>query len=127
VAQETADPAADMVHNFGVGSNLERMADSVARATHANGSLPPGRSSQEIRKLLPKYQPQWDANLAKAYANHLNAEELRSLAESGRSSPYFGKLKQVQPAVSDDMQGMSKGILQDLVTEALVNASRAGP
>jgi hypothetical protein len=125
--QQTADPAADLVHNFGVGSNLERMATSVARGAHTNGMLSPGQSTEEIRKLLPKYQPQWDANLAKAYANHLSAEELRSLAKTGRSSPYFGKLTQVQPLVSADMQQMSKGILQGLVTEALTNASHSGP
>jgi hypothetical protein len=127
VAQETADPAADLVHNFGVGSNLERMANSVAKSTHTNGSLSPGQATAEIHKLLPKYQPQWDENLAKAYANHLSAEELRSLAKSGRSSPYFGKLEQVQPMVSAEMQQMSKGILQNLVTEALTNASHARP
>ena len=123
--QTTSNPATDLVHNFGVGSNLERMADSVAQATHTNGMLSPGRATAEIHKLLPKYQSQWDANLATAYANHLSQEELRSLAKSGRSSPYFGKLQQVQPLVSADMQLMSKDILQRLVTEALANAANA--
>jgi hypothetical protein len=123
--QTTSDPAADLVHNFGVGSSLEHMADSVAQATHTNGMLPPGKAAAEIHKLLPKYQPQWDANLAKAYSNHLSSEELRSLATSGRSSPYFAKLKRVQPLVSADMQVMSKGVLEQLVTEALSNAAHA--
>ena len=123
--QTTSNPAADLVHNFGVGSNLERMAYSVAQATHTNGMLSPDQAAAEIHKLLPKYQPQWDANLATAYANHLSPQELRSLAKSGRSSPYFGKLQEVQPLVSADMQLMSKDILQSLVTEALANAAHA--
>jgi hypothetical protein len=79
--QVTADPAADLVHNFRLGSNLESMANSVAASTHTNGTILPGSATSEIHKLLPKYQPQWDANLAKAYSNHLAAQELRSLAK----------------------------------------------
>src|SRR6185369_4272414 len=122
--QVTADPAADLVHNFRLGSNLESMANSVAASTHTNGTILPGSATFEIHKLLPKYQPQWDANLAKAYSNHLAAQELRSLAKDGPSSPYADKLKQVQPLVAADMRQMSEGLLKQLVTEALVNASR---
>jgi hypothetical protein len=122
--QISADPAADFVRNLRLGANLESMANTVAAATHTNGMIPPGSAAQEIKKLLPKYQSQWDANLAKAYSKHLSASELESLAREGRASAFVGKLKEVEPLISADMQEMSQGILTSLATEALTNAFR---
>ena len=122
--QQTADPAADMVHNFGMGSNLERMANTTAAMTHTYGMVSAAKVTAEIHRLAPKYQAQWDANLVKAYAAHLAPNELRSLARQGSASPYFAKLRQQQAAVGVDMRASSSSILQALVTEALSNAMK---
>ena len=119
--QQTADPAADFVHNFRLGRNLESMANAVARMTHTYGMVDPSRLTAEIHRLVPKYQPQWDANLAKAYAVHFSPDELRSLARHGNASPYLAKLRQQRSAVGTDMQASSSPILQALVVEALGN------
>jgi len=119
--QQTTDPAADLVHNFRLGSNLERMAITTAQTTHTYGMVSSFKVAAEIHQLAPKYQPQWDANLAKAYAAHLTPGELQSLARQGNTSPYFAKLQQQRSLVGADMQASSSSILQALVTEALGN------
>jgi len=122
--QSTGDPAADLVHNFQMGRNLEDIANRTAAATHTYGMAGPVKVTVEIHRLTPKYQAQWDAALAKAYSAHLSQEELRSLSAQGRSSPYVAKLQQVQGAVSDDMHTNATPIVEALVSEALTNAMR---
>ena len=122
--QSTNDPAADMVHKFQMGRNLEDIANRTAAATHTYGMAGPVKVTAEIHQLIPKYQSQWDDSLAKAYAAHLSPEELRSISEQGRSSPYFAKLQQVQSSVSEDMHANATPIVKALVTEALTNAMR---
>jgi len=117
--QETADPAADLVHNFGLGDNLEQMAVTAARMTHAYGEFDPAEVEAEIHRLAPGYRAQWDANLAAAYTAHLPAEALRSLARQGSASPYFASLQQQRAAVGEDMRVSSSSILKALVAEAL--------
>lgn len=123
-AQEATDPAADFVRNFRLGSNLESMAVSTAAMTHTYATLPRMSVISEIRRLTPKYQPQWDANLAKAHSNHLSENELRSLALEGQRSPHYSSLEKHKSAISADMKEMSSPILQQLVVEALSNASK---
>lgn len=111
--------AVAFVQDQRLGANLEGMAIRVARATQTYAMLPAGSAEREIRRLLPKYQPRWDANLARAYARHLSPDELRSLAAQGSASPHAAKLRQVRPLVGDEMQRLSKPLLTELVTEAL--------
>jgi hypothetical protein len=49
-------------------------------------------------------------------------EELHSLANEGRGSPFYPNMEKQKDAISADMQEMSKPILEQLVTEALTNA-----
>lgn len=123
-AQEATDPAADFVRNFRLGSNLESMAVSTAAMTQTYATLPRMSVISEIRRLTPKYQDQWDANLAKAHSNHLSEKELRSLALEGQRSPHYSSLEKHKSAISADMKEMSSPILQQLVVEALSNASK---
>lgn len=125
-------PSADLVpeavafvQDQRLGANLESMAIRVARGTHAYATLPAGSAEREIRRLLPKYQPRWDANLARAYARHLSPDELRSLAAQGSASPHAAKLRQVRPLVGDEMQRLSKPLLTELVVEAMKAAAGA--
>lgn len=120
--QQTGDAAADFVHHFHLGSNLERMALTVASSTQTYAMVSSSKVASEIHRLTPKYQAQWDANLAKAYAAHMSQEELHSLANEGRGSPFYPNMEKQKDAISADMQEMSKPILEQLVTEALTNA-----
>ncbi|HQS03439.1 MAG: hypothetical protein B7Y07_05780 [Halothiobacillus sp. 24-54-40] len=124
VASQAPDPAAALVHKFRLGSNLESMANSTAALTETYHMLSALTVTSEIHRLVPKYQPQWDANLAKAYAAHLSPAELQSLVQLGKSSPYVSKLKQEQPAIGTDMKTSSTPILKALVTEALSNVAK---
>jgi hypothetical protein len=124
VASQASDPAAALVHKFRLGSNLERMANSTAALTETYHMLSALKVTNEIHRLVPKYQPQWDANLAKAYATHLSPAELQSLVQLGSSSPYFSKLKREQPAIGTDMKASSTPILKALVTEALSSVAK---
>ncbi len=123
-ASQASDPAAPLVHKFGIGSNLEHMANSAAALTETYHMLSSFKVTSEIHRLVPKYQPQWDDNLAKAYAAHLSPAELRSLVQLGSSSPYLKKLKQAQPSIGADMKASSIPILKALVTEALTNVAK---
>ncbi len=40
-AQSSGDPAADLVRNFKMGSNLEQMANAMAASTHTYASVSP--------------------------------------------------------------------------------------
>ena len=120
--KQTGDPAAELVRNFRMGSNLEQMAIAVAATTHTSALISNANVVTEIRRLAPKYQAQWDANLAKAYSAHLSQEELRSIATEGRSSSFYPRLESQRQAIATDMKELSSPILQQLVTEALTNS-----
>jgi hypothetical protein len=125
------DPGLALVHRFKMGAGLESLATQVARTTTTFGAVskqhgPAGaeqRVQREISKALPSYQDQWDRNLAAIYSRHFSAEELRSLATRGTSSPYAGKFTATQAAVAVEMRATSSPLLQKLVTEALTNAA----
>lgn len=119
--QQASSPAADMVHNLKMGRNLEQIANQAAAMTLTSRMVDAAMLRAEIRRLLPKYQPQWDANLAEAYAGHLAPDELSSLAQQGSASPNFAKLRQHQAAAGVDMRSTSTSILEALVAEALHN------
>lgn len=120
----SSDPAADLVRNFKMGANLEQMANAVAASTHTYATVSPTEVSAQIRRLAPRYQAEWDANLARAHAAHLSPETLRSLASEGRRSPFYAKLEQQRPAIAADMKVASGALLQRLVTEALGQAAK---
>lgn len=122
--QNPGDPAADLVRNFKMGANLEQMANAVAASTHTYATVSPAEVSAQIRRLAPRYQAEWDANLARAHAAHLSPEALRSLASEGRRSPFYAKLEQQRPAIAADMKVASDALLQRLVTEALGQAAK---
>jgi len=125
-----SDPALALVERFNMGANLEKMANQVAMNTNTYAMVVQKHGqdnakkivASEIKKLLPLYQPKWNMNLAKAFANNLSKEELTSLVNDVGNSPYFDKLKQVQSAVGEEMQRNSTPILTELLTEAMKRA-----
>lgn len=118
------DVALVLVHKFQLGRTLERMANRLAQRTQTYYMVGPVRVVMEIHRLAPKYQMQWDANLAKALAAHLSPAEMASLAQQGGASPYVAKMRAQWPAIEKDTHAGALPIMQALVTEALQHTVR---
>lgn len=129
-----ADPAATadqvalaMVQANRLGANLKSMAGRGARmsTTYAMIVQTLGKSraeaavAEQINTLLPLYQPQWDRNLAKAYAAHMTQEQMRSIAMEGKDSPYFDAFMKARSAAADSMRERSAPILEEIVFKSL--------
>jgi hypothetical protein len=119
--------ARTLVAKAHMGSNLPVIALSAAQGTvswsviaEKLGADDTNRIvSEEIAALLPKYQPEWDENLARAYEKSFSEEELSSLVADGPASQYVEKVKAQQATVAGDMRSTSEPIVLALVTEAL--------
>jgi hypothetical protein len=118
------------VSNQHLGKNLTTFAQATAQRTASFSviaqKLGAAQAKQvvfeQIAQLLPKYQPQWDLNLATAFQQSFTEQELASLAAEGRSSKYAGKVGATQREVGKYMRDKSSPILAALVTEALTVA-----
>jgi len=77
--------------------------------------------SSELDSLTYQVEPQWDANLAKAYAKYFSSEELASLATEEGNSRYSAKLLAQQNVVGQEMQSLSRQILITYLSHALSN------
>jgi len=115
------------VNQAQIGRNLAGIALSVAKQTVTFTTIAAklGRAdasmavSNEIKALLPKYQPKWDENIAQAFEKLFSQEELSSLAFEGRASKFAAKVREQQDKIGMEMESSSKPILTDLVSEAL--------
>jgi len=78
--------------------------------------------ADELAKARPKYQGQWDKNLAASYAPLFTPDELTSIAEKQRQSPHINKFMAKQNEVGAAMQSKSTQLLTQYVTEAMTAA-----
>jgi hypothetical protein len=74
---------------------------------------------QQVQQAAPRYQDQWDRNLAASHLERLTAAELASVAELGPNSPSVPKLLSEQNAIGTAMQARSSRLLTDMVAEVL--------
>ena len=124
------NPAAALVKRFNMGAGLESMANQVARTITTFGLIAKEHGTSEavqvvkgeIPKSLPAYQSRWDNNLASIHSKHFSADELRSLAVQGTSSPCIAKFRSTQETVATEIRADSSPLLQQLVTKAPGNA-----
>ncbi|WP_051377468.1 hypothetical protein [Paraburkholderia dilworthii] len=134
-SDDTRGAAALFVEQQHIGSNLPSLAWMVAIRTVTFAALVHRLGRTEAASLVraklslyrSDYQASWDANLASAYANELTADELRSLAKYGPTSPFASKLRSVQNDVGGEMQVASKALLTSYVSIALNAALREAP
>ena len=130
-----ADPEAaalDMVKRLRLGDNMKAIGLQAASRSQTYliiaKTVGPEKAravvTEELDKAAPKYQPQWDRNLASAYAPLFSAEKLQSIAEKQRQSPHINKFMAKQNEIGAAMQSKSKGLLTDYVTEAMSSAFR---
>ncbi len=130
VQAATEAEALKFVQELKVGNNLPAMALKIGKNTQTYRMLETqlGRAeasklfSEEVMAALPDFQDEWNANLAKAYAEAFSSEELNSLILEKEKSPAFKKLQTSQRSVSASMKKRSEKIPSLLVAEALENA-----
>ena len=120
-----------MVKKLRLGENLSTMSYQVAAATQTYRilaqSVGPDKAQVLVKegldKARPKYQDLWDKNLAASYSEFFAANELESLAEEQKNSPFASKFFAKQGEVGQSMQAKSAGLLKEFVSEALKNGS----
>ncbi len=132
---QTADPdpvALAAIKKMGLGANLANMSQRMAaeapgykRLLDAVGETQArAMIREEVGRNVQKYQDRWDRNLAASYTEFMTPRELQSLADTGPSSPFFGKFQEKQADVAKSMEAKSIGLLRDLTWESLNAAMR---
>jgi hypothetical protein len=129
-AADATDAALAFVKQRHLGNNLDSMAFTVASRTMTFATIKKQIGISDAQSLVreklsglePKYQGQWDADLAASYAEFFSSDELLSLTDRGPASSVAAKFGALQSSVGRSMQSKSTGILQAFVSEALVDA-----
>lgn len=137
-----ADPAATheqvalaMVRAHDIGGNLANMSLRSAKATnmwpmlreHLGGKDPTPVVKAKILERMPKHKPVWETNLAAAYGSLLTTDQMRSIAQDGRRSPYYDDMLEAAKLVGPLMRESSKDILVVLTHEAMASALMDAP
>lgn len=125
-----SDVALQLVEKYRFGENLRGMSYEVSARTETYGMIvakvgeqkAKQRVHQEIDKLIPEYQPQWNRNLAQAYAHYMSVEKLQSIVDEGQRSQYSDEFRAKQNDIGALMQSKSTGLLNDLLTKAMTTA-----
>jgi hypothetical protein len=129
-AAEVADSALAYVEERHLGDSLGWLGYQVASRTATFGSMVQavGKTQaqvlmqDELQRLQPQYQAQWDRNLAAAYARYFTAEELQALGRGDNEPQLASKLRAGQNDVGTDMKARSADLLKDYVSRALNDA-----
>jgi hypothetical protein len=129
-ATEVADSALAYVQERHLGDSLGWLGYQVASRTPTFGSIVEavGKTQaqvlmqDELQRLQPQYQAQWDRNLAAAYARYFTADELQALGRGDNQPQLANKLRAGQNDVGTDMKARSADLLKDYVSRALNDA-----
>ena len=129
-ASEVDDSALAFVQERHLGESLGWLGYQVASRTPTFGSIVEaiGKTQaqalvkDELQRLQPQFQAQWDRNLAAAYAQSFTAEELRAMNKGDDPPMLANKLRAKQNDVGMDMKARSADLLSDFVSQALNNA-----
>ncbi len=118
------------VETMKLGNNVKALSFSAAQRTNTFAIMKSNIGAikakealtKELKKSIAKHQRQWNHNLAQAYFEHFTPEELNSISQEKKNSPYAKKFIANQRKVGASMQKSSKGLLEEIVTEAMKNA-----
>lgn len=129
-ASEVDDSALAFVQERHLGESLGWLGYQVASRTPTFGSIVEviGKTQaqalvkDELQRLQPQFQAQWDRNLAAAYAQSFTAQELRAMNKGDDPPMLANKLRAKQNDVGMDMKARSADLLRDFVSQALNNA-----
>lgn len=131
-AEDGQAVALSMVQKYDFGRNLQLIGFSLARGTQVYpgllDALGGGRGDaviqRELARLAPKYQTQWDNNLAASYSAVYSVAELKSFAEEGPASDQITAFNQKRGNVGMLMRDKSQDLLDRYVSEALANVQK---
>jgi hypothetical protein len=129
-ASEVDDSALAFVQERHLGESLGWLGYQVASRTVTYGTIVNaiGKTqaqalvNDELQRLQPQFQAQWDRNLAASYAQSFTAEELRAMNKGDDPPMLANKLRAKQNDVGMDMKARSADLLRDFVSQALNNA-----
>ena len=129
-ASDVDDSALAFVQERHLGESLGWLGYQVASRTATFGSIVEsiGKTQaqavvkDELQRLQPKFQTQWDLNLAAAYAQSFTADELRAMNKGVEPPMLANKLRAKRNDVGMDMKARSADLLRDYVSQALSNA-----
>src|SRR5882672_4454190 len=129
-AAEPSSVALAMVKKLRLGDNLPSMGYQAATTTQTYRiivqSVGPEKArtliTDELNRARPKYQDRWDKNLAASYSESFSEEELQSIADKQKASPYINKFLAKQGEVGNNMQAKSTELLDSFVTEVVSGA-----
>jgi hypothetical protein len=129
-ASEVEDSALAYVEDRHLGESLGWLGYQVASRTATFGSIVEsiGKTQaqelvkDELQRLQPQFQSQWDRNMAAAYAQSFSADELRALNRGDNEPQLANKLRAKQNDVGTDMKARSADLLKEFVSQALNSA-----
>lgn len=133
VATFAATPEAialQLVEKYRFGENLRSMSYQSATLTQTYGMIVEKLGEQqaksiikqEIDKLIPEYQPQWNKNLAFCYSQFISVDKLQSILDEGPASQHSNEIRSKLNEIGPLMQAKSAGILNELLTKAITSA-----
>jgi hypothetical protein len=130
VAAESDDAALMFVEQHHLGDSLAWIGFQVASRSVTFATIVQkvgkvqGQSlvQDELQRLQPTYQEQWNHNLAAAYAESFSPSEMRSLNEGNVPTELANKFQAKQRDVGMSMKAKSAEMLKTFVEKVLLNA-----
>ncbi|MEE3504725.1 hypothetical protein QN399_00360 [Pseudomonas sp. 10C3] len=130
LAGQGNDVALAFVQQRHLGDSLAWLGYQVASRTVAFATLVQkvGKTQAQttvqdaLQHLQPRYQEQWNSNMATAYAESFTPDELRELNEGSPSSALANKFRARQKDVGMSMKAKSDELLETFVSKALLDA-----
>ena len=124
---QSEESALKMVKALNLGDNLGRMSYQMSKVTTTYQGIAakvgPQKADEMLRAELatsvPKYQEQWDRNLARAWAPLMSRDEIESIASQRQQSPFSAKFMSLQNQAGASMKIKSEPVLTAVMTEAL--------
>lgn len=124
---QSEDHALKMVEALRLGENLGGMTYQVAKVTITYRGIEAKIGHQKADELLkaeiavvaPKYQKQWNRNLAKVWAPLMTSEEFDSLVAKKQKSPFASKFVSLQDRAGATMKANSEPLLKTVLTDVL--------
>jgi hypothetical protein len=129
-AQSREDKMLDIIKRAHVGDNLGNFAAHAIQVTQTYRTIVMKEGAEKAEEIvrkelaasLPKYQDQWDRNLAATYLEYYTPEEVESIFKDKEASPYAKKYLDNRENVGVGMQKKSQDLMTKLCSEVLNNS-----
>lgn len=130
LSESQEDRMLAIIKHVHLGDNLGDIAAHAIQVTQTYRMIVMNQGADKaeeiIRKELaadiPKYQDQWDRNLAATYLEYYTPEEVESIFKDKEASPYAKKYLANRENVGVSMQKKSKDLMTSLCSEVMNNS-----